>query len=93
MRCGGMGQVEVATTPILNDRMCVEVVGRYRGATVRCGLPEDFWVHDTTERNSHPFRVAGKGRCEECEGRGYVGVFSATHGAPCPSCSGRTEAE
>lgn len=34
---------------------------------------------------------SGNPMCDVCGGRGYVGPFSATHGAACPTCNGRTE--
>jgi hypothetical protein len=46
---------------------------------VCAGPCEGSQVGPTNGRSGDPM-------CDVCGGRGYVGPFSATHGAPCPTC-------
>jgi hypothetical protein len=66
--------------------------GQQRQATVKAFAPHAWWSIEPAADNGR----TGDPMCDVCGGRGYVGPFSATHGAPCPTCgpsSGSPEAQ
>ena len=67
-------------------------LGWIEGVTAACcghGVAEGYVVRGGRREPLVTACAGGSGdpMCDVCGGRGYVGTFSATHGAPCP-CNG-----